>query len=194
MWQSTRRGLMGAGLLLAAAAGSAQAQTRIWSLAFGAEAAGATGSGFGQITLVGTSMRFQATWSGLSGTTTVAHVHCCTAAPRTGTIGVATMLPSFGGFPTGVTAGTYDATFDMSLAASWNPAFVTASGGTTALALTRLVAGLDGGTAYFNIHSSTFGGGEIRSFATVVPEPSTYAMLGAGLAGVGMLARRRRQG
>ena len=31
----------------------------------------------------------RASFSGLSGTTTVAHIHCCTASPGTGTIGVA---------------------------------------------------------------------------------------------------------
>ncbi|HZF67084.1 MAG TPA: CHRD domain-containing protein [Gemmatirosa sp.] len=185
------RRLAGAVATLATVAASAGAQ-QMWSLAFGPEVAGASGGGFGQITLVGTSMRFQATWSGLSGTTTVAHVHCCTPAPRTGTAGVATMVPSFAGFPTGVMAGAYDATFDMSLPGSWNPAFVTASGGTTAQALATLVDGLNGGTAYFNIHTSTFPGGEIRAFATVVPEPATYALVGGGLLVLGALRARRR--
>ena len=38
-------------------------------------------------------------FSGLTGTTTASHIHCCTATPFTGTAGVATTLPTFTGFP-----------------------------------------------------------------------------------------------
>ena len=37
------------------------------------------------------------------------------------------------------------------------------------------------GNAYINFHTSQFGGGEIRGFLTVVPEPSSLVLLGAGL-------------
>src|SRR3954465_4096167 len=40
--------------------------------------------------------------------TTISHIHCCTA-PGTNT-GVATPLPSFPGFPAGVTSGSYSNT------------------------------------------------------------------------------------
>jgi hypothetical protein len=46
-----------------------------------------------------------------------------------------------------------------------------------ALAEQRLMANLASGNAYFNIHSTTFGGGEIRAFVTAVPEPQTYALM-----------------
>ena len=59
--------------------------------------------------------------------TTASHIHCCVAPP--GNAGVATTTPTFPGFPLGVTAGTYSQTFDMTAAASYNPAFVTANGG-----------------------------------------------------------------
>ena len=52
----------------------------------------------------------------------------------------------------------------MTLASSYNPAFVTAHGGTVAGAEADLLAGLKAGQAYLNIHSSTFPGGEIRGF------------------------------
>ena len=110
------------------------------------------------------TMRVRANFSGLTGNTTASHIHCCTAVPGTGAAGVATTTPSFVGFPLGVMSGSMDQTYDMTQAGSYNPAFVTANGGTVAGARTALFNGLAGGTAYFNIHSSTFGGGEIRGF------------------------------
>ncbi len=136
-------------------------------------------------------MRVQASFADLLGTTTVAHIHCCTAAPGFGNVGVATVTPTFTGFPAGVTSGSYDHTFDMSLASSWNASFITASGGTTAAAFDRLMTGIDGGSAYFNVHTSAFGGGEIRGFLAPIPEPSTYALMLAGMALVAGVARRR---
>jgi hypothetical protein len=90
-------------------------------------------------------------------------------------------------------AGSYDHTFDMTLASSYNSAFVTASGGING-AFDALVAGLNSGTAYTNIHSADFPMGEIRGFlhAAPIPEPETYAMLLAGLGLIGAIARRRR--
>jgi hypothetical protein len=138
-------------------------------------------------------MRVQSSFSGLLGTTTVSHIHCCTDSPDTGgPVGVATTTPTFPGFPVGVTAGSYDNTFDMTLASSYNPAFITAHGGTVASAFADLVAGLDAGTAYFNIHTTQFGGGEIRAFLHPIPEPETYALMLLGLGVVGWAAKRRR--
>lgn len=111
------------------------------------------------------TMRVQATFSGLSGNTTACHLHAATATANSGTSGVATQTPYFSGFPIGVTSGTYDNTFDMTLAASYNPSYVTASGGTTALAFAALTDALDASKSYFNIHSNTFPGGEMRGFS-----------------------------
>ena len=47
------------------------------------------------------------TFSGLLGNTTASHIHCCTLLPGTGAAGVATQVPTFTGFPLGVTAGSY---------------------------------------------------------------------------------------
>lgn len=90
-----------------------------------------------------------------------------------------------------MTAGTYDNTFDMSLRASYNAAFVTNNGNTVSSAFNALTAGLDSGKAYFNLHTSSFGGGELRAALAPVPEPEAYAMLGAGLGVLAFLARRR---
>ena len=94
--------------------------------------------------------------------TTAAHIHCCISPP--GNTGVATTTPTFPGFPLGVTSGSYSRTFDMTAASSYNPAFVTAHGGTTAGAAAALLAGLQAGQAYLNIHTTMFPGGEIRGF------------------------------
>src|SRR5258707_413491 len=70
------------------------------------------------------TMRVETTFSGLTAGNIASHIHCCTPTPLTGTGGVATTTPTFTGFPGGVTAGSYDNTFDMSLASSYNPAFI----------------------------------------------------------------------
>lgn len=137
------------------------------------------------------TMRAQISFSGLTGTTTASHIHCCTAVAGTGTASVATVLPLFTGFPTGVTSGTYDHIFDMTLLSSFNSAFVTANGGTAASAETALINGISTGNAYLNIHSTYKPGGEIRGFLVAVPEPGTLSLLSLGLLGVGLAHRRR---
>lgn len=179
---------------LALAATAAQAHVTYFTGTFAPEAAGATGSGslFMEYDNDGHTLLINASWAGLSGNTTTAHIHCCTAMPNTGTAGVALatggILP---GFPLGVTSGSYSRLIDLTLTTNYGGAFLTASGGTAAGAEARLISQLTAGTAYFNIHSSTFGGGEIRAFVTVVPEPTTWGLMALGLAAVGVAARKR---
>jgi hypothetical protein len=143
------------------------------------------------------TLRVQAVFSGLTGDTSAAHIHCCTTNPLEGFAGVSTQVPSFVGFPLGVKAGSYDQTFDMTQASSWNPAFITANGGTTATAFATLLTGVVAGKAYLNLHTSAASGGvpggEIRAFLVPVPEPETYALMLAGLGLVGWVASRRRK-
>ena len=153
------------------------------------------GTGFAEITIDPDvpEMRVQLTFSGLTAGTTVAHIHCCTATPGSGTAIPATTVPSFPGFPEGVTAGTYDQTFDMSLASSYNPAFIAAHGGTVESAFDAFFAGVQAGTAYPNIHTTAFQSGEIRGFLRV-PEPETYLLIGVAFAVMASLALGRRIG
>ena len=154
------------------------------------------GTGFGTITIddILNTMRVQFSFSGLTGTTSAAHIHAATAVAGTGTAGVATQTPFFAGFPTGVTAGTMDTTFDMTLASSFNASYITANGGTPLSAFAALEAAANGGKAYLNIHTSTFGGGEIRGFLTpvAVPEPASVVLLGLGGSALGMARHRRK--
>ena len=152
------------------------------------------GSGSTIVTLdnVGHTLRVQSNFTGLVGTTTQSHIHCCVA-PGANT-GVATSLPSFPLFPLGVSSGTFDNTFDTTLATTFGAAFITANGGTVAGAEAALFNGIAAGRAYYNIHTSFAGGGELRGLLAPVPEASTWAMMLVGFAGVGVAIRRRRGG
>ena len=52
------------------------------------------------------TMRVEESFNDLQGNVTFSHIHCCTVLPGAGTIGVATTLPTFTAFPSGVTSGT----------------------------------------------------------------------------------------
>jgi hypothetical protein len=146
-----------------------------------------TGTALITIDAVANTMRVQTTFSGLLAGVTASHIHAPTAVAGAGTAGVATTLPTFAGFPSGVTAGTYDQTFNMLLASSYNPSYVTNNGGTTASAFTALRAAISAGKAYLNIHSTMFPGGEIRGFLNLCPAinvsiPNAFALPAGTLA------------
>jgi hypothetical protein len=68
-------------------------------------------------------------------------------------------------------------------------------GGNLDAAEAALLNALNDGTAYINIHTSQFPGGEIRGFfalTATVPEPSTWAMMMLGFAGLGFMTYRRK--
>ncbi len=154
------------------------------------------GTGFTTVTIDPTThmLHVVVNFSGLVGTTSAAHIHAPTANPFSGAAGVATQTPSFGGFPLGVTSGTYDNTFNMSLASTWNPSYVSANGGTASGAENAFIQAMVTGRTYLNIHTSSFGGGEIRGFLSAAPETgTTLTLMILALGGLAIAASRVRR-
>ena len=155
---------------------------------------GSPGIGSALVTLdtVTNLLTVNVSFSGLGSPTIASHIHCCTL-PGANAM-VATAVPTFPGFPLGVTTGTYLQTFDLTLASTYNPAFITAHGGTVAGAQAAFIAGLLNGQTYLNIHTSQFQGGEIRGQLQTVPEPATLLLFSTGVLGaVGALRSRRKR-
>jgi hypothetical protein len=173
-------------LILALAPLTLHAATIYTAVLLGSNEVPPTGSpatGSATVTLNGDLLTVDESFSGLTGgVATVAHIHCC--APAGVNAGVA--IP-FTGFPN-TTSGTYTNTFDLTLLATYNGAFVTANGGTAASAEAALIAGLNSFQTYVNIHDATFPGGEIRG--QLVPEPATAGLLIFGLTSIIAMARR----
>lgn len=149
------------------------------------------GTGFVWVTIddVAHTMQVDVVFSGLIGTVTAAHIHCC-AGPGSNA-GVAT-VPAFPGLPIGASAGSFSFLFNTTNAASFNPAFVTASGGTVGQAEARIFAEMILGRTYFNVHSTFAPGGELRGNLAPIPEPATMTLVLAGL-GAAAIRRRRAQ-
>lgn len=143
------------------------------------------------IDLSGTKMFVDLPFRDLDGSSTAAHIHCCTSSAFTGTAGVAVPLQDF---PLGVTAGSYNTAIALDDPSFWDPAFVSAHGGTVAGATSAFVDGINANEAYVNIHTDLYPDGEIRGWlvaAPPVPETAEWSMLAVGLAGLMWMSRRR---
>jgi hypothetical protein len=148
------------------------------------------GTGAFAITLDPTAQTFQinVSFSNLTGTDTAAHIHCCSLTQSSA--GGATVLPSWPGFPLGVTQGTYSSpVFNLLDPSFYTPTFITAQGG-VGPAEAALVSGIENGEAWFGIHTTTFPTGEIGAQILPAGEPASLAVLVSALAGFGIIRRR----
>jgi hypothetical protein len=181
------------GLAGLSALAGAPAQALSYETILGPEVSGAMGTGSATVKIIEASnqMKVNIAFSGLSGNTTVAHIHGPTTVAGTGTAGVMTPTPTFPGFPAGVKSGSYEQTFDLLSTSTYRAGFITANGGTAAGARDAFLAALLDGKAYLNVHSSTYPTGEIRGFFAPSPVPGPLPLLGAG-AGLAW-SRRLRQ-
>jgi len=98
------RALIAAGLLALAAALPAAAHEAVYravltgSSEIPPNASPGTGTALITVDFDLFTMEVQVSFADLIGTTTASHIHCCTATPGSGNVGVATVLPSFTGF------------------------------------------------------------------------------------------------
>lgn len=170
---------------------------------------------------VARTMRLQTSFSGLQGGLSAVHIHAPNAlgtlgtgatssglgsnaaAAAFGTTGVASLdfavVQSNSGtlVPLGSTSlSGFDQTYNMNLASGFGAGFLAApaNGGNTISAFNLLVSQAQLGRAYFNVHSASVPGGEIRGFLAAVPEPSSVALLSAvGVGLFGFAWRKRRK-
>lgn len=128
--------------------------------------------GFGNATVtfddVSGQMTVDGTFTALSANAIFAHVHCC--APQ--------------GSP-GQSGTTAPPVIDLSITSAQFGTF----GGTGVIPQDKIDDVL-AGLSYLNVHSLQNLGGEVRG--QIVPEPATALLGGIGLAGLGVLGRRRR--
>lgn len=173
-------------------------------------ASAATATGIASYDSVAHTLTLAATFSGITSGVTQTHFHAVTAtsglpdnnppgetanqaAAAVTNVGIAIGNTSLPGFPVGptVTSGTYAQVLDLTSSAIYTSAFLTANGNNTATAETSFVNALAAGKTYWNIHSNTFPGGEIRGFPNLIPEPASVALVAVAGSMPGMRLRRR---
>lgn len=137
-----------------------------------------TGSGSVNLNLSGSVLTLNGSYSGLSANSSGAHIHG--PAPVGMDAGVLYDFSTLGLTTLGSQSGTINGAITL---------VAKGSGGSYTVA--QQITDLNNSQWYINIHSSTFPGGEIRGQIVPVPEPSTLALFGLGVTGVGLLMRRR---
>jgi hypothetical protein len=158
----------------------AQAQSFIATLDGAQDGGGArTGSGIINLTLTDNTFTFSGSFSGLSGTVNNGGFHIHAPAPAGQNASVL-----YGLFPS--------MTLDADRKGGTINGSQTLMEGQLGFTIAQQVSQLNGGLWYFNIHTSTFGGGEIRGQILPVPEPSTVVLAALGLSGLLVWRVRRR--
>ena len=142
----------------------------------GAQDGGGARQGTGTVnaTLVGTTLSFSGSFSGLTTAATAAHIH------GPGAVGINVgVIYGLGnaGIPLGATSGAISGSVNLADIGAYTVA--------------QQISDLNNSLWYFNIHNSTFGGGEIRGQIVPVPEPGTLALVGLG--GLGLFGALRRR-
>jgi hypothetical protein len=124
-----------------------------------------TGTATVEIDTAARTLTIRIDLAGLTGRTTAAHIHCCTADRGSGMIGIAVTPVTLTGFPFGVTSGSYEQRFDLTNSSIYTLNFIANFGsGSTEGTEAALIAGIQAGKAYVDIHSIAFPAGEIRGF------------------------------
>jgi hypothetical protein len=172
-------------MILAALLGSvalASAQSLFIANLDGAQDGGGarTGSGVIDATLNGTTFSFSGAFGGLSGTVLNGGFHIHGPAPAGQSTGVIYPI-----YPT-ITLNPDQKSGTINGSITIVPL---QSGQYT---VDEQLSDLNNSLWYFNIHTTTFGGGEIRGQILPVPEPSTWAFMAMGAMGALWLVRRKK--
>jgi hypothetical protein len=163
---------------LLCSAALASAQSYVATLNGAQDGGGArTGAGVINATLSGNTFSFSGTFAGLSGTVVNGGFHIHGPAAAGASTGVLYPL-----FPT--------MTLNPDNKSGTINGSQTLISGQNGFDIPTQINQLNSGLWYFNIHTSTFSGGEIRGQILPVPEPSTWALMGFGA--FGLLWRLRR--
>ncbi|HWW03037.1 MAG TPA: CHRD domain-containing protein [Candidatus Acidoferrum sp.] len=151
----------------------ATAQGTFQAILLGSSEVGPTGStatGIGTVVLnaAGTQITVDESWTGLTAPATASHIH----GPASTSQNAGVLIP-FSGVPAATAGSIPEQVFSIT---------------------PTQVGYLESGQLYMNVHTSTFPGGEIRGQLLAVPEPTTAALLGLGLAAGAWGLRKKRIG
>ncbi len=128
-----------------------------------------TATGAGTIVLNGNQATISLTFTGITSGAVAAHIHQPAVLGANGPV----IIPFNGLFAVGANSASFTTVVTL-----------------TASQITALNAGL----LYFNVHSNSFAGGEIRgNISAAVPEPATLLLLGSGLLSLAGIIKRRNK-